>query len=287
ISVPGETCKRLEVVGQLAQELSCAGATRGTVLVGLGGGSITDLTGFVAATYMRGIACVLCPTTTLALCDAALGGKNGVDHGGLKNRLGTIRQPELIFADTQWLHSLPDELLREGLVEVVKKAAVLSATHFARLEQLAPLLVQRDQGALGEAIEMAVAMKMEIVLADEREGHRRHWLNYGHTIGHAIESLANGALRHGSCVAMGLTAECRAAADVVAASVQKRIEALLSSLGVSAAIPPSFADAQKLWQLARKDKKALAGSVPMVVPVTIGEGVVVELTEQRLVRALV
>ncbi|HEX5052875.1 MAG TPA: 3-dehydroquinate synthase family protein [Planctomycetota bacterium] len=286
LAVPGDTCKQLDTVSRLAQELGDAGATRGTVIVGLGGGTVTDLVGFVAATYMRGVPCVLCPTTTLALCDAALGGKNGVDHGGLKNRLGTIRQPELIFADTHWLQSLPDELVREGLVEVVKKAAVLDAGHFVRLEQLAPRLVAREESALTEAIEMAVAMKMEVVLTDEREGRRRHWLNYGHTIGHAIESLAQGTLRHGNCVAMGLLAECRAAAGAVPAAVLQRIEALLHALAIGTTIPPALRDPTRLWQLARQDKKARAGNVPMVVPVAIGKGMLVELTESGLARAL-
>jgi len=193
----GEAAKRLEVVGALAERMHEAGATRATVMVAVGGGTITDLAGFVASIYLRGIPFVSCPTTTLAMCDAALGGKNGVDHCGLKNRLGTIRQPDAIVMDVDWLRSLPDEMFREGIVEVVKKAAVLDAERFAELEQLAPALLQREDDATERTIAMAVDMKMEVVLADEREGDRRRALNAGHTIGHAIESLAAGSLRHG------------------------------------------------------------------------------------------
>lgn len=287
LSVPGgEACKRLDVIGKLAADLSAAGATRGTALVGLGGGTITDLVGFLAATYMRGVPLVLCPTTTLAMCDAAIGGKNGVDVSGLKNMLGTIRQPDLVVADIAWLKSLPDELFREGLVEVVKKAAVLDAANFKRLEQLAPDLAARRTAAVAEVVEMAVMMKMEVVRADETETGRRRWLNFGHTIGHAIESLGAGTIRHGSAVAMGLAAECRAAGALVPAAVTARIEALLHGLGVTTAMPRPVADAVRLWQFAQKDKKVRTGSVPMIVPATIGRGKVVELSAQNLARSL-
>ncbi|HEX6813407.1 MAG TPA: 3-dehydroquinate synthase [Planctomycetota bacterium] len=287
LAVPGgESCKRLEVIGRLAHDLSDAGATRSTAIVGLGGGTITDLVGFLAATYMRGVPLVLCPTTMLAMCDAAVGGKNGVDMGGLKNMLGTIRQPDLVVADIEWLQTLPDELFREGLVEVVKKAAVLDAARFNRLEQIAKDVAARNPEAVAEVVEMAVMMKMEVVLADEKEAGRRRWLNFGHTIGHAIESLAAGTIRHGSAVAMGLAAECRAAGPVVPAGVTARIEALLHALGVATVMPHPIADAARLWQLAQKDKKVRRGSVPMVVPTTIGKGVVVELSAQNLARSL-
>lgn len=279
--------KRLDVAGELATRLQAAGATRATVVMALGGGTITDLVGFVAAIWLRGVPFVSCPTTTLAMCDAALGGKNGVDLGGLKNRLGTIRQPDVIAMDPRWLTTLPDELFCEGLVEVVKKAAVLDRARFAELERLAPYLFARRAPAVAEAIAMAVAMKMAVVLADERELDRRRWLNAGHTIGHALESLAGGALRHGQCVAMGLVAECRAAADVVPADVTARIEALLRAIGVPSAVPGDLRDVDALWARASKDKKVQQGRVPMVVPRAIGDGVVVELTAERLARAFV
>lgn len=287
LPVPGgEACKRLDIVGDLASKLVRIGASRGTVLIAVGGGSISDVVGFLASIFLRGVPLVLCPTTTLSLCDAALGGKNGVDHYGLKNLLGCVRQPDLILGDLDWLATLPDAPFREGLVEVVKKAAVLDRANFAELERLAPYLFARRAPAVAEAITMAVAMKMAVVQADTHERDRRRWLNAGHTIGHAIESLAEGALRHGQCVAMGLIAECRAADDVVPTAVTARIDALLQALGVPSAVPPRFADVRKLWSLASKDKKVQRGRVPMVVPQAIGDGVVVELTPERLARAL-
>ncbi len=285
LTIPGgEASKKLANVGDLARNIRLAGATRATVVVGLGGGTITDLVGFTASVLLRGVPFVCCPTTTLAMCDAALGGKNGVDHGGLKNELGTIRQPDLIVGDLAWLRTLPDEQFREGLVEVVKKAAVLDAANFARLEALAPALAQRDVAAVTEAVDLAVTMKMALVQADEADRGRRHALNFGHTIGHAIESLAGGKLRHGTCVGMGMLLECRAAG--VRDEVVARLANVLTALGVPKTVPPQFANVSDLWRIARSDKKAVRGSVPMCVPRAIGDAVEVELTDAALGAAL-
>ncbi|MFT4516048.1 MAG: 3-dehydroquinate synthase [Planctomycetota bacterium] len=280
----GEAAKQLSVVGKLAEQLHVAAATRATVMVAVGGGTLTDLAGFVASIYLRGIPFVSCPTTTLAMCDAALGGKNGVDHCGLKNRLGTIRQPDAIVMDTDWLQTLPDEMFREGIVEVVKKAAVLDAARFAELEALAPALLNRDTAATSKTIAMAVDMKMQVVVEDEREGDRRRALNAGHTIGHAIESLAAGSVRHGHAVAMGMIAECRAAK--VDEALTTRIADLLQAIGVDTNTPAHLRDAAKLWDLARQDKKAMRGQVPMYVPVELGKGAIVDLTPESLADAM-
>lgn len=276
--------KSLSIVDQLAEQLHAAQATRATVMVAIGGGTLTDLAGFVASIYLRGMPLVSCPTTTLAMCDAALGGKNGVDHCGLKNRLGTIRQPNAIVMDTDWLQTLPDEMFREGLVEVIKKASVLDADRFAELEQLAPALLARNADATMRTVLMAVDMKMAVVLADEHEGDRRRVLNAGHTVGHAIESLAAGAVRHGHAVAMGLLWECRAAN--VDPEVTQRIANLLHAVGVGTDVPLALRDPAKLWQLAQQDKKAMRGHVPMYVPQSIGHGIVVNLDEVSLARAM-
>jgi 3-dehydroquinate synthase len=258
-----DDAKRLVVVGQLAEQLHAAQATRATVMVAIGGGTLTDLAGFVASIYLRGMPLVSCPTTTLAMCDAALGGKNGVDHCGLKNRLGTIRQPNAIVMDTDWLQTLPDEMFREGLVEVIKKASVLDADRFAELEQLAPALLARDPDATMRTVLMAVDMN---------------------TVGHAIESLAAGAVRHGHAVAMGLLCECRAA--IVDPEVTQRIANLLHAVGVGTDVPQALRNPAKLWQLAQQDKKAMRGHVPMYVPQSIGHGIVVNLDQASLTRAM-
>jgi 3-dehydroquinate synthase len=280
----GEAAKDLRQLAVAAERLRELGADRGTTLLGLGGGATTDFAGFLAAVWLRGVPFVACPTTTLAACDAALGGKNGVDLGGRKNEIGTIRQPVLVAADVAWLTTLPDAAWREGFVEAVKMAAVLDATNFARLELFAERLAARDAAAATAAIEMAAVMKMAVVQEDEREHDRRRWLNFGHTIGHAIESLAAGALRHGECVAIGMLAECRAAG--APAAVIERLERALLALGVPTRCPPQFADATRLWPFAAMDKKARGGEVPMIVPFAIGAGRPVALTPDRLAAAL-
>ncbi len=287
LAIPtGEAAKDLDQVEAATRALRQLGADRSSTLLALGGGSVTDFTGFLASIWLRGVRFVACPTTTLALCDASLGGKNGIDVEGRKNELGTVRQPDLVVGDTDWLATLPDALWCEGFVEVVKMAAVLDAAHFAVLERLALALRARDAGAAAKAIEMAIAMKMAVVLADETERDRRRWLNFGHTIGHALETHARGALRHGECVALGMLAECRAAAATVPNAVLERLTRLLQDLGAPTAWPRAFADVEALWSLARQDKKARADVVPMIVPAVVGNGVVVELTKERLAASL-
>jgi 3-dehydroquinate synthase len=282
----GEACKTLAHAERIARWLRSQGASRRTALVGFGGGSTTDLAGFVAAVYLRGVPYVACPTTTLALCDAALGGKNGVDLDGRKNELGVVRQPDLVLGDVDWLRTLPDALWREGFVETLKMAAVLDAAAFARLEALLPALAARDATAAAEAIALSVRLKMNVVVADETERDRRRWLNFGHTIGHALEAHALGALRHGECIALGMLAECRAAGAAVPADVTARLQQALQQLGAHAHWPAQFADVDALWSLCQLDKKASAGSVPTIVPTTLGGGAPVELTRQRLAHAL-
>lgn len=287
VALPGgEHVKSLAQLGELAAHLRGNGADRGTTIVAFGGGTILDLAGFFASVWLRGVPFVALPTTTLALCDAALGGKNGVDHEGHKNELGTIRQPDLIAGDIAWLRSLPDDVFAEGFVEAAKMAAVLDAERFAALERLAPRLRARDDDATLAAIGHAAAMKMAVVVVDETEQDRRRWLNFGHTIGHALESLAGGALRHGPCVAIGMLAECRAAAGHVPAVAYERLRALLQALGAPVVFPREFADAGRLWDLAQLDKKARDGVVPMIVPTTIGRGTVVTLDAVHLAKAL-
>jgi len=288
--VGGEACKQLVSVGTLAQALIDARATRGTVLVGMGGGTVTDLVGFLGAVHLRGLRTVLCPTTTLAMCDAALGGKNGVDHGGLKNTLGTIRQPAGVVADTEWLATLEPRFFEEGLAEVAKMAAVLDADAFERVEFLADAVAARDPAALDALVQVAIELKMGVVVGDETESDRRRWLNFGHTIGHALESLAGlgsraGALRHGRAVAIGMVAECRAAQGTTPPDALERLIALLVRLGLDPTVPGALRDPERVWTFAEQDKKAARGAVPMIVPDRIGSGVARELTREGLERA--
>ena len=282
LSIPGgEASKRLAVVGDLARNVRLAGATRNTVLVAVGGGTITDLVGMLAAILLRGVPFVSCPTTTLAMCDAALGGRNGVDHCGLPNDLGAVHHARLIAADVEWLRTLPDEQFREGLIGAVVKAAVSDPERFARLEQLAPDLGARRPKAVVEAIDMAVAMTMAM---EQNGGANARWLDFGRTVGQALESLAGGRLRRGTCIGFGMLVECQAAG--VPEEVTRRLATLLGALGLPKAIPPAYANGSSLWRLARSDKTAKNSSAVMCVPRALGDCVEVELTEEALSTAL-
>jgi 3-dehydroquinate synthetase len=276
----GEAVKRVEVWSGLAERLSAAGAERGALIVAIGGGSLCDLAGFLAATYRRGIRLWLVPTTSLAMCDAALGGKNGLDLGALKNAVGTIRQPESVFCDLDFLRTLPASGRRGGLAELAKMAAVLDAEAFVWLERHAAALAQGEQSTWQSAVELAIRLKLEVVIADEFERDRRRWLNFGHTLGHALESASAWSLAHGDAVALGMLAECRAAES----PVTTRLRQLLLALGLPSE-PASPPDLERLWALAQQDKKTQAGQVLAVVPESIGSGRLVVLERPSLERA--
>jgi 3-dehydroquinate synthase len=189
IIAPGEASKTLAQAGALYDGMLRAGLDRGSVLVALGGGVVTDLGGFVAATYMRGIAWVAVPTTLLAQVDASVGGKTAVDHPQCKNLIGVFHQPAAVLADVATLATLSEEEFRGGLAEVVKHAVIRDAILFEQLETEAASILARDVAVLEAIVARNIAIKAAVVMADEREGGLRRILNYGHTIGHALEPM--------------------------------------------------------------------------------------------------
>ncbi|MFT7618354.1 MAG: pentafunctional AROM polypeptide [Planctomycetota bacterium] len=277
----GESAKNLNSLSRLAEDLLKAGANRKSLLIAMGGGVVCDLVAFLASVYMRGVACALVPTSMLAMVDAAIGGKNGVDLGEFKNILGTIRQPDMILVDPKLLQSLPDAELRDGLVEVVKKAAVLNVGVFKKLCTLSDDLLKRDEEALEYAIISALEMKTDVVRRDEREQGLRKVLNFGHTVGHALESLSNFTLSHGAAVALGMQIEMsmgpRPSAEVLT---------LLTALKVDLNIPDHLQDADQLWQVMQKDKKNQDGSVYIAIPGHLGQGILLPIQKEDLVQAL-
>ena len=202
----GEEQKSLETAGRLYHELTNCYAERTTPILALGGGVIGDLAGFVAATYLRGVPLVQIPTTLLAQVDSSVGGKVAVDHGQLKNMIGTFYQPGLIIADINTLKTLPAEELANGLAEVIKSAAIRGEKFFTFLEQNLDKIKSLDEGALEEIVFQSVKIKAEVVEKDEMDLGLRNILNYGHTIGHALESVSNFSIGHGSAVAIGMLA---------------------------------------------------------------------------------
>ena len=207
VEVPaGEASKGIETFADVTRRLARMGLTRDGAVVALGGGVVGDLGGFVAATYMRGVDLVMLPTSLLAMVDSAVGGKTGIDLPEGKNLVGAFKRPRLVAADTGLLRTLPEGEVSNGLAEVVKMGLLAGGAYFDDLA-LIPAARDGDGDAMRSLILHAVRFKAGIVAADEREGGLRAILNYGHTIGHAIEAAADYALPHGSAVAVGMVAE--------------------------------------------------------------------------------
>jgi len=202
----GEEYKNQATTDHIIQELIKLGANKDSMLIGVGGGVVTDITGYVASVYMRGISFGLVPTSILAMVDAAIGGKNGIDVGVYKNMIGTIRQPELIFYDYSFLQSLPVKEWVNGFAEIIKHACIKDALLFSILERYSLHDYQADKTLIAELIEKNVAIKSTVVTADEFEKGDRKLLNFGHTIGHAIENLHR--MPHGHAVSIGMVAAC-------------------------------------------------------------------------------
>jgi len=268
----GEASKSRAMKARLEDRMLALGAGRDAVLVTLGGGMVSDLGGFVAATYLRGIPWVAVPTTLLAMVDAALGGKTGVDHPLGKNLIGAFHPPVAALADLRLLRSLPEREFRAGLAEVVKAGVIGDAALFRRLERAPEAVLSRRPAALAPLVLAACRVKARIVAQDERESGRRAVLNFGHTLGHALEHLSHYALRHGEAVSLGMVLEARAAAHagVMKGSDAERLEKILRRLG----LPTTGARRYGLGRLlstARRDKKARGGIIRYALPRRIGQ----------------
>ncbi|HUE76629.1 MAG TPA: 3-dehydroquinate synthase [Longimicrobiales bacterium] len=258
----GESSKTPATWATLVEALAADGLGRDACVIGLGGGVSCDLAGFVAATFLRGVPLVQLPTTLLAMVDAAIGGKSGVDLGAGKNLAGAFWQPRLVVVDPELLLSLPESELRAGLAEVVKHGAIADAEGFGWLETNGDAVFARDPVALRRVIEDSIRVKASFVAQDVREAGARAMLNFGHTIGHALERVTGYDLAHGPAVAAGMVVEADLGERVGAteAGTSTRIGRLLRTLGLPAS-PPAGLDARRVLDATRTDKKARAGSV--------------------------
>jgi 3-dehydroquinate synthase len=285
----GETSKDLAMVARLYDWLIGGGVERRDAVLALGGGVVGDLAGFVAATVLRGIALVHLPTTLLAMVDSAIGGKTGVNHPLGKNLIGAFHQPRLTLADTATLRTLPPRELRAGWAEVIKHAVIRDADLFVRLETIAGADPDSLQGdALAAIIRQAARVKIDIVNADERETGERMLLNYGHTLGHAIEAASGyGDLLHGEAVAIGMHLEAQIACrmGMVEPGFVERQERLLHAWGLPTALPPAL-DIDDLIERTLRDKKVRAGKVRWALPLGIGSATVRDDAPETLVRAV-
>ncbi len=282
----GEKHKRFAAVEALAEELASYGADRDALLIAFGGGVIGDITGFLAAIYMRGVPYIQIPTTLLAQVDSSVGGKTGVNLSAGKNLIGSFNHPSAVLADISLLSTLPPDELAAGLQESVKAAIILDAEFFGYLEQKAQLALRGSAKILSHIIAVSVTIKAEVVRQDELESGLRMVLNFGHTIGHAIEAATEyKRLLHGQAIGWGMIAALHLglARGSVSADDFARMANLILAYGP---LPRFKADAAELVARTHSDKKSRSGRRAFVLPTGVGSAqIVYDVTDEELLTA--
>jgi 3-dehydroquinate synthase len=274
----GEESKRLAQVEHMCGRFLEAGLDRGSLIVALGGGVVGDMAGFAAACFMRGVRCVQIPTTIVAQVDSSVGGKTGVNHALGKNTIGAFHQPSAVVMDLSLLQTLPDRELRAGLAEAIKHGVIADPDLFDYLETEAPRVLARDFEALERPILRSCAIKAAIVAADEKEHGQRANLNYGHTFGHAIETVSGyGMFLHGEALSLGMHAAGVLAKELglVDDAFVRRQRACLAMYGLPVQWPEI--PVEETLRAMRHDKKARAGTLKFIV--ADGMGSVVQRTD--------
>lgn len=274
---PGEEHKVQDTVNELIEQLVEMQADRQTTLVGIGGGVITDITGFTASVYMRGLRFGFVPTTILSLVDASIGGKNGVDLGNYKNMIGTIRQPAFILHDVSLLSSLPDSEWVNGFAEVIKHACITDLAMFRQLEGRTVAVYKGSKKLLGDLIRRNALIKTKVVQRDEFEKGDRRLLNFGHTLGHAVETQY--VLSHGEAISIGMTAACQISERLTGFRQTERVTSLLGQYGL-----PTYADynRQQVFDVLTMDKKRNKKEMNYVLLDKIGKAVVQPIPLKKL-----
>lgn len=274
IIAEGERYKSQESANKIYTHCLKNNFDRTSTLVALGGGVIGDLAGFAAATFMRGINLVQVPTTLLAQVDSSVGGKVGINLPAGKNMVGAFYQPKLVYADLKTLRTLPAKEFANGLAEVIKYGVIYDASLFAYLERNIEQVKKLDEAILQKVISRCCEIKAEVVALDEREKNLRAILNFGHTIGHSLESLTHyKKYKHGEAVAIGMVGAVKIAEslELVDSSVESRLKALLKKAGLPVRIIGLKLSCPIFLRFMRHDKKALAGNIRFVLPLAIGK----------------
>jgi len=266
---PGEQYKIQPTVDVVVDQLIALGADRKTTLIGVGGGVITDITGYVAGIYMRGVKFGFVPTSLLAMVDASIGGKNGIDVGVYKNMVGLIRQPNFLLFDYTFLKTLPKTEWQNGFAEIIKHACIKDAAMFKLLQQHSLGHFQKDVKLLAALVQRNVLIKTKVVLNDEFEQGERKLLNFGHTLGHAIENMYE--LSHGQAVSIGITYASVISQQLKGFKETTDVVNLLSKYGL-----PTFAafDTKKAFKVLLKDKKKDNVSINYILLTKTGKGVI-------------
>jgi 3-dehydroquinate synthase len=274
---PGEEHKVQSTVDSVIEQLIIMEADRKTTLVGVGGGVITDITGYIAAVYMRGLRFGFIPTSVLSLVDASIGGKNGIDVGVYKNMVGVIRQPAFILHDMVFLNSLPQAEWENGFAEIIKHASIKDAAMFAELESKTLKHYQGRQQSICDLLQRNAVIKCKVVQKDEFEKGDRRLLNFGHTLGHALENQYE--LSHGQAIAIGMTYACHISEQLTGFKQTERVASLLEKYNL-----PTYADFDKAkaFGVLKMDKKRERKEMNYVLLDKIGKGIVKTIPLKQL-----
>ncbi len=267
----GEKSKTLSTIEELAESMVEKGFNRKDAIIALGGGVVGDIAGFLASIYLRGIPFVQIPTTLLAAVDSAIGGKTGVDLKIGKNLLGTITQPKAVFIDINLLKTLPENQIRNGLGEIIKYGVIKDEKFFSYLEKNLSKVFNHDEKVLNYIIQKSIAIKVEVVENDEKEAKNRMLLNYGHTYGHALETMSNYTLLHGYAISIGMVIanEMAVAKKLLKQKDADRIKALLEQAGL-----PVYSMYKPTMKNLTTDKKSDGKSINFILPTKIGNAII-------------
>lgn len=274
----GEKSKSIETVTALASQMLAANFDRRDCVIALGGGVVGDLAGFLASIYMRGIPVIQIPTTLLAMVDASVGGKTGVDLANGKNLLGTFHQPKAVFIDTNFLKTLPEKQIRNGLAEIIKCGVIKDKKLFEYIEKNLQKILKLEQKTLIKIIAQSLRVKKEVVEKDEKEKGIRMILNYGHTYGHALEKTSNYTLLHGFAISIGMVLANKMAVEkhLMSEKDAERIKKLLINAGLPVATmhKPTLSDL-------KNDKKRIGNQISFILPKKIGEVIIYKHTFKK------
>ena len=278
---PGEEFKVQETADSVISQLLEMGADRKTTLAGVGGGVITDMTGYIASIYMRGIRFGFVPTTLLAMVDASIGGKNGIDVGLYKNMVGVIRQPAFILHDMIFLNTLPQSEWENGFAEIIKHACIKDAAMFKELETNNFINYQKRKKTICELVQRNAILKTKVVQQDEFETGDRKLLNFGHTLGHALENQYE--LSHGQAISIGMTYACHLSQQRAGFAETERVVRLLEKYNL-----PTYAsfNRKKAFEVLQKDKKKVRDEISFVLLQKIGKGIIKNIPMAELKNSL-
>jgi 3-dehydroquinate synthase len=276
---PGEEHKIQSTVDEVIKLMIEMEADRSTTLVGVGGGVITDLAGYIASVFMRGISFGFVPTTLLGMVDASVGGKNGIDVGVYKNMVGVIRQPKFLFYDYSFLSTLPENVWSDGFAEIIKHACIKDAVAFKQLEKEDIDSIRNQSNVLGALIQRNVLLKTQVVQNDEFEKGERKLLNFGHTLGHAIETQY--ALTHGQAVAIGMSYALKLSEQITGFQDSEKVRAVINQYRLP--IKGDF-DVKKVLDILKMDKKRVDKNMNFILLEKIGKGVIQSIPMVQLTK---